>query len=177
MSLHQALLNTLKLKEIPRAGWLNSGLNNVESVAAHSWGVSYLSLILAPDSLNKEKVLSMSIIHDLGEALVGDITPLDGISKKEKHKLELEAVNKLTNSVTEREKIIKLWLEYEDNSSPEAKFVKACDKLDMALQATYYSSKNNDFNPEEFIQSALEKIDDECMRLLASSTANGKNWL
>ena len=83
----------------------------------------------------------------------------------------------MTNSVTEREKIIKLWLEYEDNSSPEAKFVKACDKLDMALQATYYSSKNNDFNPEEFIQSALEKIDDECMRLLASSTANGKNWL
>ncbi len=177
MNLHHALLNTLKLKEIPRAGWLNFGLNDVESVAAHSWGVSYLSLILAPDSLNKEKVLSMSIIHDLGEALVGDITPLDGISKNEKHELEFDAIKKLTNLVSENEKIIQLWLEYEENSSPEAKFVKACDKLDMALQATYYSSKNNDFNPEEFIQSALEKIDDECMRLLASSTANGKNWL
>jgi len=177
LNLHHALLNTLKLKEIPRAGWLNFGLNDVESVAAHSWGVSYLSLILAPDSLNKEKVLSMSIIHDLGEALVGDITPLDGISKNEKHELEFDAIKKLTNLVSENEKIIQLWLEYEENSSPEAKFVKACDKLDMALQATYYSSKNNDFNPEEFIQSALEKIDDECMRLLASSTANGKNWL
>ena len=39
----------------------------------------------------------------------------------------------------------------------EAKFVKACDKLDMALQATLYSLEDHSFNPKEFIDSALRK--------------------
>ena len=56
----------LKLKEISRAGWINSGLKNVESVAAHSWGVSYLALILMPEEMDKERILSMAIFHDLG---------------------------------------------------------------------------------------------------------------
>ncbi|MAS62596.1 MAG: hypothetical protein CMA34_02850, partial [Euryarchaeota archaeon] len=74
-----------------------------------------------------------------------------------------------------REELLNLWHEYELNITPEAKFVKACDKLDMALQATLYSEKEALFNPQEFIDSALRKIDDEFMRLLANSTANGKN--
>ena len=64
MELRKALLDALKLKEISRAGWINSGLKNVESVAAHSWGVSYLALILMPEGLDKEKILSMAIFHD-----------------------------------------------------------------------------------------------------------------
>tara|TARA_Y100000746_G_scaffold230620_1_gene242557 strand:- start:1598 stop:2134 length:537 start_codon:yes stop_codon:yes gene_type:complete len=175
LKLRQTLLNAFKLKEVSRAGWLNSGLKNVESVAAHSWGVSYLALILMPEELDKEKILSMSIFHDVGEAIIGDFTPKDRISKSEKHELEYNAIKELTNSIKTREKLINLWLEYEENISPESKFVKACDKLDMALQATLYSIKERDFNPSEFIDSALKKIDDECMRLLANSTAKGKN--
>ena len=30
----------------------------------------------------------MGIVHDLAEAIVGDITPQDNCSKEEKHKLE-----------------------------------------------------------------------------------------
>ncbi len=175
MDLRNELLKSFKLKEIDRAGWINSGLKNVESVAAHSWGVSYLSLILCPENLDKNKVLSMSIIHDLGEAIVGDITPADKISKEEKHKLEHSAINELTKSSTNQDQLIDLWLEYENKSSPEALFVKACDSLDMALQASIYDRDNENFNPSEFIESALAKIDDECMRLLISSTVNGKN--
>ena len=175
MELRQALLNALKLKEISRAGWINSGLKNVESVAAHSWGVSYLALILMPEEMDKERILSMAIFHDLGEAIIGDITPADNIAKEEKHDLELNAINELTKPIKRREKLIDLWHEYEKNITPEAKFVKACDKLDMALQATFYSLKDHSFNPKEFIDSALSIIDDECMRLLIDSTANGKN--
>ena len=175
MELRKALLDALKLKEISRAGWINSGLKNVESVAAHSWGVSYLALILMPEGLDKEKILSMAIFHDLGEAIIGDITPDDEVTKQEKYDLELNAINELTKPIKRREKLIELWHEYEKNLTQEAKFVKACDKLDMALQATFYGLKDHSFNPKEFIDSALNRIDDECMRLLIDSTANGKN--
>ena len=30
----------------------------------------------------------MSLVHDLAESIVGDITPVDGISKEEKHQME-----------------------------------------------------------------------------------------
>ena len=106
MELRQVLLNALKLKETPRAGWINSGLKNVESVAAHSWGVSYLALILMPEEMDKERILSMAIFHDLGEAIIGDITPADNITKEEKHNLELNAINELTKPIKRREKLI-----------------------------------------------------------------------
>ena len=163
------------MKDIDRAGWINSGLKNVESVAAHSWGVSYLALVLCPEELDRNKVLSMSIVHDLGEAIVGDITPQDNIPKNIKHELEFEAIQELSSSSKNKNELIDLWNEYEDNSTPEANFVKACDKLDMALQATLYSQENDGFDPTEFIESALKKIDDECMRLLVSGTVNGNN--
>ena len=36
----------------------------------------------------RDKTIKIALVHDLAEALVGDITPHDGISKEEKHKLE-----------------------------------------------------------------------------------------
>ena len=38
-----------------------------------------MALILCPENLNKAKILSMCIIHDLGECIVGDITPKDAL--------------------------------------------------------------------------------------------------
>lgn len=175
MTLRDELLKSFKLKELSRAGWIKSGLEDVESVAAHTWGVSYLCYLLCPDSLDKLKVLSMAIVHDLGEAIIGDITPHDKITREKKYELELSAIKKLTTSIGKQEEIIDLWLEYESNTSVESKFVKACDKLDMALQASIYELKDNTFNPEEFIDSALEKIDDENMKLLVSNTVKSKN--
>ena len=175
LQLREDLLTAFKLKEIQRTGWIYSGLCDVESVAAHSWGVSFLALLLCPKNLDRNKVLSMCIIHDLGEAIVGDITPKDNIPKEEKYALELQAIKEITKASNIQVEIHQLWEEYEENSTEEAKFVKACDKLDMALQATLYSKKNTNFDPSEFINSALSKMDDEFMILLASSTANGKN--
>ena len=163
------------MKEINRTGWVNSGLNDVESVAAHTWGVAYLCLVLCPKELDREKVLSMSLVHDLGEAIIGDITPDDGVPRSEKYDLELNAINELTNDLEISDEVILLWKEYEENFTPEAKFVKACDKLDMALQASIYQNKYKSFNPEEFITSALKKIDDENLKILALNTVNGKN--
>jgi putative hydrolases of HD superfamily len=84
----------------------------------------------------------MSLVHDIGEAIVGDITPYDGVSDEDKFKLENEALTKLTNFLKESKvcetvsgEIFDLWKEYEENKTKEAMLVKDIDKFDMILQA------------------------------------------
>jgi len=59
------------LKDIKRTGWVVKGIKNAESVADHSWRMSFLVILLAPKNLNRQKLLEMSIVHDLGEIGVG----------------------------------------------------------------------------------------------------------
>ena len=78
------LLEALQLKELARAGWSRVGIANAESVAAHSWGVSWLVIALCPEDIDQHKALQLAVIHDLAEARVGDITPHDNIEKNQK---------------------------------------------------------------------------------------------
>src|SRR5215217_8468032 len=75
----------LKLKSIPRTGWLDRGIPplQVESVADHSLGVALLAWSCALQrqaegvAINPERVLTLAILHDLAEAEIGDLTPYD----------------------------------------------------------------------------------------------------
>ena len=153
----ELLLEALKLKSLPRTGWLRAGIENPESVAAHSWGVAWLCMILCPKELDKLKVLEMALIHDLPEVRIGDITPYDGIEVAEKHKMESAAFVEMTEQLCNRQHLRDLWNE----QSAEADFVKQMDKLDMALQAQEYGGL------EEFIDSALKVLIDPAHRQLA----------
>ncbi len=63
-----------KLKEIERSGWVVSGVKKPESVADHSFGVALLVMLLGKNkNIDLEKALKMALIHDLGEAITGDI--------------------------------------------------------------------------------------------------------
>jgi len=161
--LKRILLEALKLKSLPRTGWLRAGIENPESVAAHSWGVAWLSLVLCPPNLNRGRVLEMATIHDLAEVRVGDITPHDSVSRDDKHRMEDEAMDDLLEVMCHRDELKALWDEYEAGKSKEARFVKQMDKLDMALQAQEYGGL------EEFIDSALEVLIDPVHRQLAKS--------
>ena len=50
--------------------------------------MSLMALVIAPPELEKEKCIKIAIVHDLAECITGDITPYDGITPEEKHKLE-----------------------------------------------------------------------------------------
>ena len=142
----------LGLKDLPRTGWVRSGVQEPESVAAHSWGMAVLALHFAPKNLDLAKVLAMCIIHDLPEVRVGDLTPHDDVTNKAE--LEASAMSELAPEW------LGLFHEYESGHSEEAKFVKQIDKLDMGLQALHYQNETNiDLN--EFIMSAKAKISDE----------------
>jgi putative hydrolase of HD superfamily len=108
-------------------------------------------LILTPKArVDSEKVIKMALIHDLAEAKVGDITPLDGISKKEKHDLEEKAMIKLVNSLDNGKDLLSLWKEFEEGKTKEAKFVKRLDKLEMMFQAYEYGITQPRVNLREF---------------------------
>ena len=148
-----------ELKSLPRTGWINNGVNNPESVASHSWGMSLLAMKLCPENLDLSKVLQICIVHDLPESIVGDITPYDGVSKDEKRKMESDAMKSVAPEFFE------LWKEYEDQSSEEARFVKRMDKLDMSVQAMIYK-KNLAMDSETFIQSAKKYLEEEDLDLI-----------
>jgi putative hydrolase of HD superfamily len=144
----------LALKKIPRAGWLRVGIDDPESVAAHSWGVCWLVLALCPEDIDQGHALRLAVIHDAPEVRVGDITPYDGVSRKEKAIRETAAASDMFRS---RPDLIALLDEYQAQETPEARFVHQLDRLDMAFQALRYG-RDTGVDTTEFLQSARRAI-------------------
>ena len=165
--LRDRLLEALALKELPRAGWVRVGVRGPESVAAHSWGVAWLVLVLCPSELDRGKALALAVLHDLPEIRVGDLTPSDGVDPARKSRLESEAMAAMAAGLPSSEELVDLWEDYEHVRSPEARFVKACDKLDMALQAARYAGAQA-LDLGEFVDSALARLGPGLLRELAA---------
>ena len=157
------LLSGLRLKHVPRAGWQRVGIHSPESVAAHSWGMGWLVLCLCRPPLDLARCLALATLHDLPEVVVGDITPHDGISKHDKHTLEARAAADL---LEDRPELLALVDEYAARHTPEARFVRDLDKLDMALQAWLYRDLAD---TREFVASALAGVESETVRDLVAA--------
>ena len=73
----------------------------------------------------------------------------DSLTKDTKHKLESDAILKMksmlesANSNETADSLHSLWLEYETQSSQEAKLAKDLDRYDMILQALEYEMRDN----------------------------------
>jgi putative hydrolases of HD superfamily len=153
------------LKAIKRSGWIHkSNITSPESVADHSYSMCMMSMILAEImNLDSGYIMKMVIIHDLAESMVGDHMP-DNKSSEEKQLLEDQAmkniISKLPNSL--RKNYLRIWNEYINNITVNAKFVHNMDKLEMALQAKEYEFEGY---PKEvlqpFIKSATDYISKE----------------
>ena len=148
MSLARLAAAALALKHTDREGWKRVGIEAPESVAAHSWGMALLALATCPAHLDRQRVLALCILHDIAEAVVGDITPHDGISREEKRARERSAAAQMLGGHAE---LWGLWEDYEQQRSPEARFVKELDKLDMGLQARAYADRAD---TQQFVDSA-----------------------
>lgn len=136
-----------KLKTILRKGWLNRKVNEngerVESDAEHIVSAMFMAANIMENknlNLNRDKVLFMLLCHEVGECAVGDITPFDGITVKEKHELENVAVKNFAVKHN-MPSVYTTWCEFEERVSPEAKFCYAIDKLDAVMQAKMYDEK------------------------------------
>lgn len=146
-----------------------------ESIADHMYRMGLMALIASDiPGLDRDKCIKIAIVHDIAEAIVGDITPSDGISKAEKSQREREALDhmcKLLGGGSRAQEIGELWLEYEGNSSPEAKIVKDLDKVEMILQALEYENEQGK-DLDEFFQSTAGKFQTELGKAWALEIAS-----
>lgn len=136
----QRHIQTLKL--LPRTGWLQRGLQNVESVAEHSFGVATLALVVGDlhPELDRGKLLAMALVHDLAEALIGDLPASASrlFGKDAKREAERKAMLELLIGLPLAGSYLELWEEYSQAATPEARLIKALDRLEMLAQAIAY---------------------------------------
>jgi putative hydrolase of HD superfamily len=124
------------LKDTLRSGHTSQG--RPESTAEHSWRLCLLALAFEDQlaGVDMLRLLKLCILHDLGEAIHGDIPAIAQVDREAKRRQEREDMQQLTAPLDGllREQVLTLWEEYDSGGSPEAQLVKALDKLETVLQ-------------------------------------------
>ena len=141
-------LSATKLKYKIRSGWDKNHWNiksdRIESIAEHVYGTSILAISLNSEfdlNLDMEKVLKMLAIHEIGEVLIGDITPFDNITVEQKAEMEHKAMLDILGDLCEREELFNLLLEFDEHKTKEAQFAYLCDKMEADIQAKVYQDR------------------------------------
>lgn len=134
-----------QLKYKIRSGWDKSHWNvskdRVESIAEHVYGTCILALSIDSEfktNLDINKVIKMLVLHELGEVIIGDITPFDNITPEEKMKKEHEAMREVIGDLVNQEEFLSLLFEFDEKKTKEAVFAHHCDKLEADIQAKVY---------------------------------------
>ena len=148
-----------ELKNLIRSGWTRYEISRPESVADHSYRMVLMAMALGTRAgLDTLRLIMLCVVHDLPEALAGDITPHDGVTDEEKHKREEEALRDLVKDIPDGDAYIKLWMEYEAQETPEARMAHQIDKLEMAIQAREYQKAYPENDLSEIIDNAEAAI-------------------
>lgn len=158
--MHQADLSSIvdflraaeRLKIVTRSAWTSAG--EPESVAEHTWRVTLLALLLAPEfpAIDFARLARICIVHDLGEAIGGDVPAPEQERRRKAGEATGKGEDERRDLVTllgplpeaQRTEILALWDEYEAAETPEARLAKAIDKLETILQHAQGS------NPADF---------------------------
>ena len=169
------------LKLLPRVGWLQRGVVVAESVAEHTFGVAMLALLIgdhigavAADpgvaggagqpgaQIERGKLLAIALLHDLAEALLGDL-PASArrlIGADAKRIAERRAIEELLAGLPGGAGYLALWDEYAAGESAEARLVKQLDRVEMLAQALAYERAGSR-NLAEFWAGADQGWSDE----------------
>lgn len=176
-----------QLNEVERQGWKDRGIEKPESVAGHSFLVAIRTMFEAERrGLDTLKATKMALIHDLPEAIGGDIPPhqllpveqrKEALNRwipppaealKEKTAKEEAALKTIIRRLPSeiRVEISSLWHEYNTGVTEEAKLVKRMDIAQRLSQARRYRSITGASFPfDPFLQEALTSGDPEIRRL------------
>jgi putative hydrolase of HD superfamily len=182
------------LKRLPRQGWVDRGIVGVESVADHTYRAAMMAWIFGSVAgLNVDRLVRLTLVHDLPEAIVGDATPYAEIiaagvdvdhavthwrellspealaaAKERKHQTEAGGLVLLCQMLPQpaADELQVLWHEYAARSSPEARFVSQIDKLEALLQALEYREAGQPADVESFWQSAQDAVEHPVLRQL-----------
>lgn len=123
-----------KLKCNTRHSYTSSGRH--ESVAEHSFRLALMAYMVSDEvpEIDTDKVIRMCLIHDLGEAITGDIPSFEKTDSDEA--AEDSAVSGFVNQLPEywKKQLGEMYREMNELKTPEAKLYKALDKLEAVIQ-------------------------------------------
>ncbi len=128
----QFILELDKLKSVTRKT-RPLGLDRFENSAEHSWQLAVMAMTLAPfaaSTVNVERVVSMVLLHDVGEIDTGDTIAYAEGGWEERKAAELAAVTRIFGMLPgdTGAQFLELWKEFEDAKTPDAKFAHALDR-------------------------------------------------
>ncbi len=170
-----------RLKDTPRHCTTSKG--RTESVAEHSWRISLMAMLLRHEfpNVDIDRVISMCLIHDLGECFTGDIPAF--VKTDSDRETEDSLLDKWVDSLPDdiSGDLKSLYSEMNAQQTAEAKIYKALDKLEALIQHNesplstwseneYELNKTYAFNTVEFsewltelrreiLKDTLEKIE------------------
>lgn len=168
------------------------GIKDPETTAEHTFRMTVVAWFLGTmDNLNIEKVIKTSLVHDLCEVYVGDITPYDGLLPKdekerynfvrkwphlseevkkkrheEKQGKEARSLEKLVKNLEPETKkeILNIWWECELGRTKEARFVRQIDRAENLIEAFDCWKRDKNFPTKPWWQHADETIDDSLVQ-------------
>ena len=124
------------LKDTLRSGFTAQGRS--EDTASHSWRLCLWLVVFgdAFDGIDIAHALRMAVIHDLGEAISGDVPATQQVgSKATEERADFQTLIAGLDPVRQAN-LLALWDEYEAGETPEAVVVKGLDKIETILQHT-----------------------------------------
>lgn len=127
-----------RLKDTLRSGFTGQGAR--ESTAEHSWRTCLFALAFADqlEGVDMMRLLSLLIIHDLGEVYAGDVPAIfqsDNDGRDERERADFGALTEPLPAPV-RAQMRALYDEYAAGETAEAKLAKGFDKLETLLQHT-----------------------------------------
>ncbi len=137
-------LNLILKKKI-RTGWdsnhWNISISRIERISEHI--VCTIALAIAFASvfnfdINLDQVISTLNIHEVGEIIISDITPHDGITPEKKLEMEHKAIITVIGNLSKNKEMVNSLLEFDERKTNNAMFAYYCDKLEADLQAKIY---------------------------------------
>ena len=137
-----------QLKRTPRSGWHRAGVSTPESVAAHSWRVGVLAMVIAhAEGADAEHAAVLGLMHDLPESRVGDVgqvgknyvstTPPTEVAEDQTAGLPFGLTRHIVDLVREHESAKTSTATLESQCSRDA------DKIECLIQAREYEQAGN----------------------------------
>jgi putative hydrolases of HD superfamily len=132
-----------KLKSVLRRTRLSFDPERRENDAEHSWHLALMAIVLfdrlAPPTLDRAKVLGMIVVHDLVEIDAGDTFVYDDAHAASQVEREQQAADRIFALLPQPEATMlrRLWDEFEERVSPEARFARALDRAQPILQNVF----------------------------------------
>ena len=187
--LQQQLAFTNELEKLKATHRNNRTLDayRFENSAEHSWQGALMALVFReyiPEEVNLEKVMSMLLIHDLGEIYAGDTFIFDDVGKSDSYDSEFESLkislDKLPSD--QQESFLGLWQEFETGISMEAKYARVLDALVPLLNHLEVAqphdnphglTKSQVIAKKSFIQETSENLWELAQEVIDQSVAKG----